>query len=193
MSKNKLTATNNDFFFTWAPLKNDLAKLYDIVSLDEDRSSNRTFTKTLFCMVEAVSFRMRQIMLERYENELLKISAEEYIVLSEIRVEIDSKGKIKQRPGFYNFSEMFLFTFRTYCSHYDKMEIYSKYLSDYRYEAFTKSVLIRNKLTHPKSVFDINISKGNTSNMLLAYEWFDNFMMDVLYGDLIIDYPQNSD
>jgi len=136
-------------------------------------------------MVEGITFRIRQILLERYKEGNIDLLAEQIIVLSEISVELKNNGSIKKRQKYFDFKSMVLFTYKTYCGLYNKLKIYEKYISDSKYIDFNESIKMRNRITHPKSGADVFISGEDILKVISAGEWFHEFTFAIFINDLI--------
>lgn len=107
------------------------------------------------------------------------------IALSEISIELKNNGDIKKRPRHFDFKEILQFTYKTYCDCFKKEIIYKNFISDNRFSDFTKSINMRHRITHPKSIMDVFISGENIQTVMSAGEWYHEFMFEIFMDDLI--------
>ena len=176
--------TDLDLFFLWGPLHNELLSADKISDINE---KGRIQYRTFFNMVESVSYRVRQILLSRYQNEEINLEYTELIILKGENIELNRNGKIAKKEKHYPFLQLFKFTVLLYASKYDKTEICENFFATNGFESFQKALQIRNKLIHPKSVKDINIHENEYHFLENSREWFHEFMISLFENDLIIE------
>jgi hypothetical protein len=181
--------SNKDFEMSWLwiPFHNEQVRLLSKINKSKSCEENRTFARSLFSMIEGISYWLRQILLERNLRKEIVLLPEETIILSEVSLNIDQNGKIKKNEIFFYFESLFKFTFKTYCKYYEKTEIYDKYLSDNRFSHFKESIKIRNRISHPKSGKDVFVNGEDVIKIDSAHEWFHEFVINVFKGDIIIE------
>jgi hypothetical protein len=80
---------------------------------------------------------------------------------------------------------MLLFTYKTYCELYDKLNIYKIFLSDNRFNDFKESIKMRNRITHPKSGKDVFITGNDIQMVISAGDWYHEFTVEIFSGDLL--------
>lgn len=169
----------------WGSFHNEQVRLLPLIDKKQSNESNRTYVRSFFSMVEGITYRTRQILLERYKSKILDLAPEQLIVLSEISIELKENGSIRKRQKFYDLRSMMLFTYKTYCELYDKLNIYKKYLSDSRFNDFNESIKMRNRITHPKTGKDVFITGEDVQKVISAGDWFHEFTFAIFIKDLI--------
>jgi hypothetical protein len=169
----------------WGSFHNEQVRLLPLIDKTQGNESNRTYVRSFFSMLEGITYRTRQILLERYKEKNIDLTPEQIIVLSEISVELKDDGSIKKRQKFYDLRSMVLFTYKIYCGLYKKLNIYKKYLSDSKYNDFNESIKMRNRITHPKSGMDVFITVEDIQKVISAGEWFHEFTFAIFMDDLI--------
>jgi hypothetical protein len=178
----------NDFglFLVWITLRNELVRLGEKIKLEKDKFElKRNYIITFFSLVEAISYKTRQILLNKHDLKAIILSDEEIYLLNEKSIEIDSKGSIKIKERYFNFESIFKFTYRTYSKHLKKGSIYNHLISDYGYNYFKEALMIRNRIAHPKGPESILVSKVEFENVEKAYDWYNNFITKILEGDVL--------
>lgn len=169
----------------WGSFHNEQVRLLPLIDKSKSNESNRTYLRSFFSMVEGITYRIRQILLARHQLNNIILKPEQIIVLSEISIELKDNGNIKTRQKFYDLRSMMLFTYKTYCELYKKLDIYKRFLSDIRFNDFNESIKMRNRITHPKSGRDVFINGNDILIVMSAGEWFHNFTFEIFIGDLI--------
>jgi hypothetical protein len=171
----------------WGSFHNEQVRLLPLIDKTKSNESNRTYLRSFFSMIEGITYRTRQILLERHQDNNIILKLEQLIVFSEISIELKDNGNLKKRQKFYDLRSMMLFTYKTYCELYNKLDIYKKFLSDNRLNNFNESIKMRNRITHPKSGMDVFINGSDIQIVMSAGEWFHNFTFEVFMGDLIYE------
>lgn len=169
----------------WGSFHNEQVRLLPLIDKTRSNESNRTYLRSFFSMVEGITYRTRQILLERYRQKIIDLTPEQIIVLSEIKVELKDNGSINLIQRFYDLKSMTLFTYKTYCGLYNKLDLYKKYLSDSKYTDFNASIKMRNRITHPKLGMDVFITGEDVLKVISAGEWFHEFTFEIFMDDLI--------
>ncbi|MEK7719578.1 MAG: hypothetical protein AAB347_08215 [Bacteroidota bacterium] len=171
----------------WGSFHNEQVRLLPLIDKTESNESNRTYVRSFFSMIEGITYRTRQILIERHKEKKIDLTPEQIIVLSEIAIDLKDNGSIKKRQKFYDFRRMTLFTYKTYCDLYNKTDNYKRFLSDTRFKDFNESVNMRNRITHPKTVIDVYINGNDILTVMSAGEWFHSFTIEIFKGDLIFE------
>jgi hypothetical protein len=170
----------------WASFHNEQVRLLPLIDKTKSNESNRTYLRSFISMIEGITYRTRQILLQRQKDNKINLRLEQIIALSEISIEIEDNGNLKERPKTHSLKSMILFTYKTYCELYDKLHIYNKFLSDNRFNDLQESIKMRNRITHPKSGPDVYINGEDIQTVMSAGEWYHDFTFEIFMGDLII-------
>ena len=181
------TLINEDFELggLWMSFHNELVKLLPSLVKTNSSDSNRSYLRSFFSMVEGITYRTRQILLGRQAENVIRLSLDQLIVLSEISIDIDPNGNLHKRTKFYDLKSMMLFTYKTYCECSNKTELFNKYISDTRYMSFIESIKMRNRITHPKTLTDVFIKGDDIQIVLTSHDWFYEFTSEIFMGDLL--------
>jgi len=169
----------------WASFHNEQVRLLPLIDKTKSNESNRTYVRSFFSMVEGITYRTRQILLDRYTEKKIDLTPEQIIVLSEISIELKENGNINKRPKFHDLKNMTLFTYKTYSGLYNKLKIYREFVSDHRFNNFNESIKMRNRITHPKTGRDVYINGKDIQTVMSAGDWFHDFTFQLFTGDLI--------
>lgn len=135
-----------------------LTKAYHLIedkTVREQGSYRRHLTKAIFTKHEGLLFGLRHLMLSNNSRMIEKFTTEEIHVLREKKVIIDS-GQAVIKDNFQNGKSMLLFTINSYAKFID----YDFKVDTSRHEwcEYKKLIIIRNRLTHPKSSAELIIT-----------------------------------
>lgn len=169
----------------WGSFHNEQVRLLPLIDKTESNESNRTYIRSFFSMVEGITYRTRQILLDRFAKKMIDLAPEQIIVLSEISIELKENGSINKRPKFHDLRSMTLFTYKTYSGLYNKQKVYRSFISDHRFNDFIESIRMRNRITHPKTGKDVYINGKDIQCVISAGDWFHDFTFQLFIGDLI--------
>jgi len=138
-----------------------------------DQYSRRTLVRTLFAMIEGVVFALKQRVLEEHRIGRIELSTAEYAVLAEESYDLKDSGQTKtssnhQRPKA-NVKFAFPIHARALGGHF---ELQPSLEQDPRWQSFCRSIEIRNRLVHPKSLEDLIVSDSDLKDVLDAAAWF---------------------
>jgi hypothetical protein len=179
------TSNDTELFWLWGSFRNELDTLQPLIDKNKCNDYNRVYARSLFSMIEGISYRIRQILIQRHHEKKISLSIDQFIALSEYSIEINYNGTLKKNQKYYHFENLFRFTYKTYCENYNKSDILDRYISDDRYNLFKKALKIRNRVTHPKNGTDVFISGSEIILFESVWKWFEEFIFDVLEGDLL--------
>jgi hypothetical protein len=175
-----------DLGFIWGKLHNELIGIGKQIEQEEDRSElKRNYITTFFSIVESISYSTRQILLLYNKYNQIELSSEEIYLLKEKSIEIKSNGTIRTKERYFAFESLFKFTYLTYSKHFNKGSLYKDLINDNRYNSFKDALEIRNRITHPKDPQSIIISKVEFDKICEAHDWYHNFLIEILEGDVL--------
>ena len=180
-----------DLGLIWGELHNELVRLGEQIQKDDKKSeSKRNYIRTFFSMVDAIGYATRQILLNKHDQNEIVLSPEEIYLLKEKSIEFDQNGHIKTKDRYYNAESFFKFTYITYSKHLNKESLYKNLMEDDRYRCFKDALKIRNRITHPKGPKSIIISNIEFDEICKAHDWYHNFIIEILMGDVLEENTQ---
>jgi hypothetical protein len=174
-----------DLSWMWIAQHNELIRLLESIEKTKSNADKINFIRTFFCLVESISYKIRQILLDRYKTDNKLFSPIEYVAMSEKDINIEINGEIKTKEKFYKFENFFRFTLKTYSAIYNKKIVYDTHISKNGYECFKNVIKIRNRITHPKNSRELFVTDEELIETEKARKWFHHFITDLLTGDLI--------
>lgn len=161
-------------------LKSDTQQCKDNLSDTYTGFWDRTYTKTVFSMVEGVTFRIRQYMIAGVDCEMFSLDYPTLSFLSESTYKLDSKGRLKQKEEFMSFLPGFKFTFESFGKCLGMEEFVASAFSHNGFSEFRKSVAVRNRLTHPKDCREIMVNGKEIEQIKIAEEWFHSLCLPLI-------------
>lgn len=189
--KKRYQHNDRDIAVIWGSYHNELVDLQKLISFKEANTWNRNYIRTFVSLVEGISYRVRQNLLEKGTQNLITLDIEEIIILKEKLVELNNKGIIKIRDKFFPFESMFLFTFKIYARVHKKENLLKNELSKIGYSKLKNVVEIRNRITHPKAKMDVDVSGHEVKLADDAFEWFHNFGLEMFKDDILVEIKEN--
>ncbi len=151
-----------------------------IKRVNEDHTDfwKRSLYRSFFSFVEFTAFRLRYLLLAGLKDHTLTVSPEETLILQEQTPELNDKGNVKLKARFFSFEAYLRFTIETYARHFD-IKGAQNFDSD-GWEAMKKSVVVRNLLTHPKTLEHLFISDKELADLNTAINWYFKIIKELI-------------
>lgn len=136
----------------------------------EDECWRRLVVRTAMSQIETMCFRLKKYVLFLSPFLHKKISPKDEMWLKEEKVE-KKKGEIKRKKFFPEAKENLKFAFKMYGwmlnfeFNIEKIE---------GWESYKKAVEIRHRITHPKSISDLEVSLKDYDIVGSTYQWFSD-------------------
>ncbi len=171
-------------------LKQDLDFFVDLLSKDiADQILRRMYARTFIAYVESVLSSLKTAVVEEIQDCSLsagiRFTDAEKAMLEEKSFELSNKGEAISRPYFASIDRNLKFTFTAYARAF-KLK-FQPNLGDHKWDSFLKSVTIRNRITHPKSIPEMTITDEELIILNDGYKWFnENYtqLLDEIIRDL---------
>jgi hypothetical protein len=146
-----------------------------------DQFLRRNLVRIFAAFVEGYSFTLKQVVLRLHDPLRAKLSTEELSKLKEIKLDAlgkpvqDEQGVPKRRylPLLDNF-KFTIAMFGRLCG--------SQYAVSYNsaYEAFKKTIAVRDRLMHPKGIQDLLVNDSETMDLQAAWQWYQTEMVALM-------------
>jgi hypothetical protein len=160
--------------------RDDLGRLYDILVRDigqiVGRSSSlpqykrRSFVRAFLALVEYDTYNRKQRVLYLHTKGVHRFNESERIMLQEIQPELDDSGRLKLKRRYLRLIDNYRFAIRMFCKAVD-IE-FTLPTNEPGWSAFKETVALRNRITHPKKLSEIEISDSQLKSVFDAFEWF---------------------
>jgi hypothetical protein len=140
----------------------------------------RAFIRAFFAMAEGTIFGMKQTILTAAGALGINLSVAELALLLEKGYEMKENGDVKANSKFIRFESNFRFTVKTYAKvfEYD----YTLDVQGQGWQAFRRSIEIRHRLTHPKSLYDLSLSIADVEDLDEGCIWFMESTGTLIHG-----------
>jgi hypothetical protein len=152
--------------------------------LDEEDSQfwRRTYIRTLFSMVEGITYRMKQAALANFNDRMsgpqtpelrsypIYLSEADTAMLKELSFDLNEKGEAYTQPKFIPIIKNVKFAFSSLARSQEAN--FELKLNRSGWVAFQNSLRIRNRLTHPKNSTELVVSDEELSHAKDAFQWF---------------------
>lgn len=130
----------------------------------------RSLFRSFFSFVEFTAFRLRYLLLAGLNDHTLTLAPEEILILQERTPELTEKGVVKLKNRFFSFEAYLRFTLQTYAKHFNVGGTIDFGVDGW--EALKKSVVVRNLLTHPKTMEHLFVSDAELVDLNKAMDWY---------------------
>jgi hypothetical protein len=141
----------------------------------------RTYIRTVFAFIEGAAYVMRtaaQDLLVQRASVRNWQDAQKSVLLSSRAAKILPNGRITDERMRQPFKHMLAFTIRTLAE--ELGEDTSKLLSDNGWQSLQDAIDIRDRLTHPKQVEEVQVSQGELQKVLKGQGWFQDVTLRLL-------------
>jgi len=180
--KNRALLTETDEM--WIEMHNDYFKINLKLEEENDKGEadiqfwRRLAVRVGLSIIESICFRMKITILSH--NELFggKLSPRIQTPLREERYELDEKGEIMSRNAYYEPKRNLRFVFTEFAKVFNsdfRLKVDDKGWASYR-----EALKIRNRITHPKYLSDLNCSEEEYQTVNEAYNWFQHSLTQLL-------------
>jgi hypothetical protein len=150
-------------------LNEDLQEAAELFRFTTYEFAARTCIRTLFSELEAKMFLIHELLLHMEAMSIIKLSPEEIVLLKEKSCSIGSSGKVTCSQKFIPFKENLLFTLDL-CSRFLNRNAFRD-TNDAKWKDVVALIKIRNRITHPKKLEDLEISSHEVDIFNRAQDW----------------------
>jgi hypothetical protein len=141
------------------------------------RTKARMLVRSMFACIEGIVYSMKQMALSA--NRLQgTLSPEEVLCCKEISFNMTDKGQMKEHPAKLRFLPNLQFAFAVLAKTFQVPFKLDTSCMDWKHMVL--SVKLRDRLTHPKRPFDLELTDEELGLALKAYVWFDTQVEELL-------------
>jgi len=141
----------------------------------------RATVRAFFATVEALTFEMRLALRSARDAKLVNLTPAEYSLISEHAADLDDGGRPQERPRFLTVDRNFRFSYRLFAALFDS-DVHLDVSGD-GWRKFLSAVKVRNRITHPKAPLDLDLTAGETTELMEAITWYSEAMSS-LFGSV---------
>ena len=177
---NVLNESRSELCALYLGLKSDVDQCKENLSDTHTGIWDRFYTKTVFSMVEGVSYRTRRYIISAVDAGLYLLDTPSIKMLCESTYKLDASGKIIEKDENLSFVPGFKFTFKSFGKCLGMGKFVEQAFCDNGFGNFKKSVEIRNRLTHPKETEEMIVSGSELMLVESAEKWFHALVLPLI-------------
>ncbi len=140
--------------------------------LDDQQYSRRVYVRTLFAMIEGVTYAMKLALfvIARNFGKPGDINVPELVILKGSTFDLNDKGEVREKEKHFRIKDNLKFTVKSVNRVLGSSINLGVDTQDWA--NFVKTVKIRNNVTHPKSLADLVISDKDLACIRSVNSWF---------------------
>ncbi|WP_374406745.1 hypothetical protein [Pelagerythrobacter sp.] len=136
--------------------------------LHDSQASRRDLVRTSFAAIEGFVWIFREHIVEAADSTY-GLTEEESQVLAENSYQVNDQGRINAQPKFLPMLSQVRLIARIAARIAPEAEID---FSGSDWKSMREAVRVRNRITHPKTTADLELSKGDVDRSVSAFFWF---------------------
>ena len=180
--KNRALLTETDEM--WREMHSDYFKINLKLKEETDKREaviqfwRRLAVRVALSIIESLCFRMKITILSHNELFGKKLSPRIETPLREETYALDEKGETMSRNAYYEPKRNLRFVFKEFAKVFNpdfRLKVDDKGWASYR-----EALKIRNRITHPKNLWDLNCSEEEYKMVTEAYNWFERSITQLL-------------
>jgi hypothetical protein len=162
----------NDFTEPIIALLDDLIEAKEVYKKSNSVFTRRAFVRGAFAYIEGTIWVAKQACLYFHnESASSTLTMAERALLSDQSFDVSGAGLAQERPKYLKLQDNLRFTINMISRTFDlQVEIDTK---EKYWLSFVDSIAVRNRLTHPKSLKDYQISVGEVKTCISFIHWFN--------------------
>jgi hypothetical protein len=159
----------------------DVIKTRVAVAHEDTPLARRTYVRTVFSYIEAWMFATKQMCLSAHRFRHVAYPPADLAILREESYSLARDGEAIVQTKYLKLDKHFRFVFRVFARSVNSN--YQLNVQDPGWGAFLQSITLRNRLTHPRSVTDLEVSDEDFETMDRARGWFQRVSMELYRSD----------
>lgn len=160
---------------------NDVMIAEESLEKDDTPYNRRNYIRTVFAMIEGSIFLLKQATLSAaISGNKAVLSIADIAILSEKSFDISNKGEPHSQTKFFQIEVNFKYTIHIINKIFDCNIVLDT--SSEEWNRFVRSVKIRNRITHPKSLKDFYVSKNEINMVCMFDSWFNEIIAQSVEG-----------
>lgn len=138
----------------------------------------RAYIRALFAYIEGITYRMKAQAFSAYTAGGAQYTREELAIILEESYSLNDKGEVVTRSIFNSTHKNVRFAFNMYARAWGVIFILD--CSDHKWASFKKAIGIRNRVTHPKTLADLNVSDEDMQILREGAYWYSRNSLELL-------------
>lgn len=151
----------------------------ELVQTNDSSIVRRLYVRAAVCYVESNVYALKNSVIDMIDCGDFQALPGEMCLLLEESYHLNEKGNIRTRPSFVSLESNIRFVFDI-TSRANNVEFVLD-CSGLGWAAMKNAIEVRNRVTHPKSGSDFDISDTELEYVATAYDWFGRQVVELLY------------
>ena len=159
------------------PMLDDAHWAEQLLSSSDNQFTRRAYVRNVFAMMEGCIWALKEtVLLAKPAGGYPKILARgEYELLSDTSYDLKANGEVKEQMKYLRLPENVRFTFRVIGKYFGGT--YDLAVGGKGWQAFLSAQAVRNRITHPKTSKEFEISDSEIEQCQQACSWFNNLVL----------------
>ena len=159
-------------------LRDDLGFAEQDLQQEDTQHRRRAFTRTLIAYVEAQTHALKGLAILMHEGNPLTFTRAELAMLYEEQYFLKENGGAVQKQRLMRLPENVRFSFEVHAKAFQSD--FALDTSSAGWESLRSAIKIRNRITHPKSSADVEISDNDINCLRKAKDWYSYSAIEAL-------------
>ena len=159
-------------------LSNEILKLEQQMQKNKrDIAYLRIYIRTIFSYIEGITFKVKNLSIASAKFHSIKLSVGEELYAQDKRYGLTESGRLIEMTQYIPLKSNIRYMFAL-ASKATKSEYKLRY--DKGWASLRDAIDIRNKLTHPKDISCLMVTRADIQKAQIAYRWFTNNVIIIL-------------
>lgn len=170
-------------------LLRDAASAERLLDQHDDQFYRRSYIRSTVAAIEGIVWLLKQTCLKAAGEARSRLSVAEYAMLSDATYELTNNGEVRTQTKFLKLAENLRFAVNT-CNRLFGTAI-DLQVGTSSWEEFRTSTTIRNRITHPKDIRELQITDNEIAMCKRVVSWFNQRIWELI--DALSDQSRNAD
>jgi len=156
----------------------DISLSRKMINKNQKQFWRRTFVRSFFAGVEGINHRIKNVSMLLADILKIELSHAEIALLREETYNLNEKGDVISAKSKLRTKDNVCFTLKTFAR--VSNATYEIERNSKEWSSFNEALIIRDRLTHPKSSNDLMISDDELEALKKTFRWYFSCMIDLL-------------
>jgi len=159
-------------------LSNDLIAAGQELNQPDLQLRRRTLFRAFFAQVEGETSLRKEFALLQHAERQTVFSEPELAMLREEQYVLANNGEVRVQPKFLRLTDNLGFSFKAFAKAFGSS--FELEVSGSGWDAFQRSIIVRNRITHPKTLTDLTVSDSAMEDIFKAIDWYKENGLNLL-------------
>lgn len=164
------------------PLLEDAHWAEQALDKQDNQFTRRAYIRSIFAMIEGSIWVLKQTVIHAPVSDggIKRLLPGEYALLSDMTYELKSNGQIKEQTKYLKLPANCRFTFDVLAKYFRSE--FNLGVGTVAWDNFLAAQEIRNRITHPKTVSEFEVSDNEIATCKEACSWFNDLIVTFFNG-----------